>query len=259
MTVDDTLGLPRILCLHGGGVNGEVFRLQCRSIIARLARTFRLVFMDAPYTSNPHKDIVAVYGEFSPFYRWLPWNEQEPDLPRWAGAEDVMNSCLAGMANDAGSGPWVGLLGFSQGAKMAVSLLWAQQQAEAILGKGQARTQFRFGVIMAGSAPIVHLDLRLPRPRHIASAAMQSTAFDDFPGAPFGEHVLRMPTLHVHGLQDAGIERHRQLLEVYCKPGTTRLVEWDAGHRLPIKPLDVQAVVDEMLEMAREVGAIQHS
>ncbi|KID61140.1 citrinin biosynthesis oxydoreductase CtnB, partial [Metarhizium hybridum] len=50
MTVDDTLSLPRILCLHGGGVNGTVFRLQCRAIIAQLGHRFRFVFMDAPYT-----------------------------------------------------------------------------------------------------------------------------------------------------------------------------------------------------------------
>lgn len=258
MTVDDNLSLPRILCLHGGGVNGQVFRLQCRTIIAQLAHTYRLVFMDGPYPSNPHKDIVAVYGEFAPFYCWLPWNADQPDLPATAGAADVMDACLSAMQHDAGSGPWQGVLGFSQGAKIAASLLWAQQQAEKSLGKGQARTDFKFGVLMAGSAPILHLDVRLVQPRHIADAAMFSTDFVDYPTAPYGEHVLTIPTLHIHGLQDAGIERHRRLLELYCEPGRTRLVEWDAGHRLPVKPVDVEVVVGELLDMAREAGAIRH-
>lgn len=258
MTVDDNLSLPRILCLHGGGVNGQVFRLQCRTLIAQLASTFRLVFMDAPYPSSPHKDIVAVYGEFAPFYRWLPWTSEEPDLPPGAGAEDVMNACLIAMERDPGSGPWAGVLGFSQGAKIAASLLWAQQRAEVLLGRGQARTTFQFGVLMAGSAPILHLDLRLGQPRHIADAAMFSTDFEDYPAAPYGGHVLTVPTLHVHGLRDAGIERHRLLLGLYCKPGVTRLVEWDAGHRLPVKTVDVEVVVRELLDMARKAGAIKH-
>ncbi|KID60953.1 citrinin biosynthesis oxydoreductase CtnB, partial [Metarhizium brunneum ARSEF 3297] len=87
MTVDDTLSLPRILCLHGGGVNGTVFRLQCRAIIAQLGHRFRFVFMDAPYTSRPHRDIVTVYGDFAPFYRWLAWSQDRLPLRRADGRQ----------------------------------------------------------------------------------------------------------------------------------------------------------------------------
>ncbi|EFY91624.1 citrinin biosynthesis oxydoreductase CtnB [Metarhizium acridum CQMa 102] len=232
MTVDDTLSFPRILCLHGGGVNGTVFRLQCRAIIAQLGHRFRFVFMDAPYTSRPHRDIVTVYGEFAPFYRWLAWSREEPGLPPSARPGDIMDACLSAMQRDAGDGPWAAVLGFSQGVK--------------------------FAVLMAGSAPILHLDLRLPPPPpHVASPSAFSTDFDDYPDGPSrGHHVLRLPTLHVHGLQDPGIDRHRCLLQRYCAPGTARLVEWDAGHRLPVKTADVRAVVAEVLDLARETGAI---
>ncbi|KAG6025465.1 hypothetical protein E4U41_001521, partial [Claviceps citrina] len=170
MTTDDDarllLSLPRILCLHGGGVNARVFRLQCRTIVNQLEGTFRLVFVDGPYACEPHEDIVAVYGELGPFYRWLAGgNVDDEDESGSSGGSSIMQACLAGMEGDAGSGPWVGVLGFSQGAKIAVSLLWAQQQAELLLGAGQARTGFRFGVLLAGSAPVVHLDGRLPRSR----------------------------------------------------------------------------------------------
>ncbi|GAB0138553.1 hypothetical protein EsDP_00006785 [Epichloe bromicola] len=248
--------LPRILCLHGGGVNGRVFRLQCRTIISQLAHAFRLVFMDGPYASNPHPDIVAVYGHLGPFHHWLPpTDEEEPT----AGARHVMDSCLAAMENDDdGSGPWVGVLGFSQGAKIAISLLWAQRRAEVLLGPGHARTDIRFGVIMAGSAPVVCLDPRLPRPRHVAEATanVSGPSFEDWPDAPCGHHVVDVPTLHVHGLKDAGIERHRKLLALYCEPGRTSVVEWDAGHRLPFKTGDVQRVVSSMLDMARHAGVV---
>ncbi|KAG5953119.1 hypothetical protein E4U53_006855 [Claviceps sorghi] len=253
MTTDLETSLPRILCLHGGGVNGRVFRLQCRILINQLANTFRLVFMDAPYTSDPHKDIVPVYGELGPFYRWLPWNDKRPAS---TADSDIVNVCLKAMDGDDGSGPWVGVLGFSQGAKIAISLLWAQTRAERLWGPGYAKTDFKFGVIMAGSAPIVHLDMRLPRSRHVADAAMSSNSFDDWPDAPDGDHVVAIPTLHVHGLQDPGIEKHKMLLALYCTPGQTRLVEWDAGHRLPIKTSDVQQVVGNVLDMARQTGVL---
>ncbi|KAG5932703.1 hypothetical protein E4U60_005031 [Claviceps pazoutovae] len=253
----DALSLPRILCLHGGGVNGRVFRLQCRTIITQLATTFRLVFMDAPYASGPHKDIIPVFGEFGPFYCWLPHNDQQqPKLTPAAGSQDIMTSCLTAMERDDGFGAWVGVLGFSQGAKIAISLLWAQRHAELLLGPGQAKTDFKFGVIMAGSAPAVHLDLRLPQSKHVADATMLGASFDNWPHAPYGDHVVDVPTLHVHGLKDPGIERHKRLLALYCMPGQTRLVEWNDGHRLPIRTDDVQHVVGNILDMARETGVL---
>lgn len=50
---DLSLKSPRILCLHGGGVTGEAFRLQARALIAKLQPTFRLVFADGPFFCDP--------------------------------------------------------------------------------------------------------------------------------------------------------------------------------------------------------------
>ncbi|KAG5982371.1 hypothetical protein E4U55_002001 [Claviceps digitariae] len=262
----DTLSLPRILCLHGGGVNARVFRLQCRALINHLAPTFRLVFLDAPYPASPHQDIQAVYGSFGPFYSWLPWTEPEPESESEPHhhRDLILQTCLQGMHRDAGSGPWVGVLGFSQGAKIAISLLWAQQRRAALPldsnagpDADPANTAFRFGVLMAGSPPIVHLDARVPPTRHIARhATMQSHSFRDWPDGPYGEHVVEAPTLHVHGLRDEGLMRHRRLMGLYCRPGRVRLVEWEGGHRLPIRRGDVDMVVENVVEMAMETGVL---
>ena len=72
------LALPRILCLHGGGTSAEIFQIQCRVIIKRLQGIFRLVFVDAPFTSRPHPAIVPYFGDEGTFYRWLRWNDDEP-------------------------------------------------------------------------------------------------------------------------------------------------------------------------------------
>ncbi|KAF3358584.1 hypothetical protein VdG1_00144 [Verticillium dahliae VDG1] len=157
MTVPDpTLPLPRILCLHGGGVNADIFAAQARALIARLAPYFRLVFVDGPFLCAAHEDIVAVYGELGPFRRWLP-----------------------------------------------------------------------------------------------------STQFEGLPEGITGDaHVLKLPTVHVHGLRDPGLEMHRVMMKSYCEEGTTRLVEWNGGHRVPIKQADVDAVVGEILSLGRELGLV---
>ncbi|POR32514.1 Esterase LovG, partial [Tolypocladium paradoxum] len=159
--------------------------------------------------------------------------------------------------DDAGAGAWVGVLGFSQGAKVAASLLWAQERLRA--GEEDQEpllARFKFGVVMAGSPPVVQLDARVPAPRHVADAAHLSLAFEDWPASGDGEHALGIPTVHVHGLLDPGLEWHRRLLETYCRRGTARLVEWQGGHRLPIKTNDVEAVATQILELAERTGAI---
>ncbi|KAM7215434.1 citrinin biosynthesis oxidoreductase CtnB [Rhypophila decipiens] len=261
---DATLALPRILCLHGGGVNAKVFGWQCRSIIRVLTPYFRLVFADGPFECHPHPDIVPVYGEHGPFYRWLRWMDRHEPVPAHEACKSVLEGLQKFMDADEGTGEWVGVLGFSQGAKIAGSLLWSQEWfKEKDNTRGGKAVEFKFGVVMAGSAPTVMLDPRPPKdqsvPRYVETADKTSLSFSDWPSlaeVDGGEHVITLPTLHVHGLADPGLERHRKLLELYCKRGTTKLVEWGGDHRLPIKTADVEPVTGKIMEMAWETGII---
>lgn len=69
---------------------------------------------------------------------------------------------------------------------------------------------------------------------------------------------MRKPTVHVHGMADAGLELHRRLLNEYCEKGTTRLVEWEGAHRIPIKGSDVEPVVRAIWDVAEEAGIKVH-
>lgn len=260
--------LPRILCLHGGGTNGLVFRLQCRAIIAALKPHFRLVFADGPFASDPHPAIISVYGECRPFKSWQRCRSDDPEVTADESAAKIAAACRAAMdADKGGTGPWVAVLGFSQGAKMAASLLWSQERLRDEDSKTTAETtrppllgaDFKFGVLVAGSPPTVSLDprVRAPIPRFAVDAERPQLNLEEWPESSDGEHALHtIPTVHVHGVLDPGLERHRRLLETYCAEGTTRLVEWQGDHRLPIKSHDVKAVVDVLMEVARETGAI---
>lgn len=280
---DPTLHLPRIMCLHGGGTNARIFRAQCRVILTRLQPDFRLVFADAPWLSIPGPDVEYVYGEWGPFRSWL---KPIPGLAGTFGAvpqplyggqgqgpvvtpisdhnveeciESVDNSIAAAMATDdeaGATGEWVGLLGFSQGAKMAASLLYRQQMQNSgdggeiktrttpnIAYTGPRKPAYRFAVLHAGRAPLVSLD-------------------PDFQPSPFQhgsgeEHVLlNMPTIHVHGTRDPGIKMHRELIDRCCSAGSWRLLEWEGNHRLPIKTIDVSPIVSAINDVARETGII---
>lgn len=252
-----TLNLPRILCLHGGGVNASIFRNQMRAFLnhPRLADRFRFVFVEAPFFCDEGIGVYPVYANWGPFRRWSRWLKTHEEIDASTCMHEIMYGVEQGMKADEGKGEFVGVLGFSQGAKVACSLLLKQQLDEAAglgVSKDSPLGKFRFGIIMAGRAPLLALNEEMEQMKFLQSAAglPDEADMDAIFEAP--EHKLRLPTVHVHGLRDEGLELHRRCVEDYCAAGTTVVVEWDGPHRIPIKKVDVERVVEAFVELADE-------
>lgn len=239
----DTLHHPRILFLHGGGTNRRIFEAQCRALVPRLERDFRAVFAEAPFPSpQPGPDVVQVYGDFGAYKRWTLGG---PDAPEpdpaftWRAVDGALARALRDDDARGATGPVVAVLGFSQGAKVAASLLLRQQEnpaAAAAAFAPAADCLFRFGVLMAGRGPLLPPD----------------AADKDAAAAP----RIALPTLHVLGRNDPGLPKHRDMLRNLCEPAAAELIEWDGDHRLPIKSLDVEPVVEAIKRLAVEAGLI---
>ena len=245
---EEDLSNPRILCLHGGGVNAEVFRLQMRAIIASLKPYFRFVFADAPFLCDAGPGIVPVYENFGPFRRWFRWQEDQPSVDEGSALEEINYSLNTAMEQDRGSGPFVAVLGFSQGAKLAASLLYEQQLRVEAQPSGRPETDFRFGVLLAGRAPLISLsELSAGLGLGSAGGIPGSTEFK----ALEDDRRLRIPTIHIHGLKDPGLKLHRKLQRNYCDPASISLVEWDGEHRVPVQTTDVVAVTSQIVSIAK--------
>lgn len=262
----DTKSLPRILCLHGGGVNGTIFEFQARSLIPHLQQSFRLVWADGPFLCDPHPDVVNVYGSFGPFRRWVRWLPGHPEIDDESNISEIGYSLRTAMEDDdrkGGTGEWVGLMGFSQGAKLAASLLLEQQSREEQAFQedkelesgliGIPGVHWRFGVLLAGRAPPTNLNPKTLKSKALVEAGTLSDGFE-FRKEVDQEAMLRIPTLHVHGMADPGLDLHRILLHDYCVKGTTTLIEWEGAHRIPIKTKDVAPILDEIYNIAANTG-----
>jgi hypothetical protein len=262
----DTKPLPRLLCLHGGGVNAAIFAAQSRALVRHLQHSFRLVWADAPFFCDPHADIVGVYGSYAPFRRWLRWLPEHADIDAESCIDEIGYALRTAIEDDdraGGTGEWVGLMGFSQGAKLAASLLLAQQAREGAARRKHTDTapgltgvpglKWSFAILLAGRAPLSNLDPALLKSQALVSAGDLSEGFQ-FCKAVDHEATLHAPTLHVHGLADPGLHLHRKLLHEYCEEGTATLVEWDGAHRIPIKTKDVDRVVDAIYDLAESCG-----
>lgn len=255
---DQTLHLPRILCLHGGGTNARIFKAQCRKLIAHLSADFRLVFAEAAYASQAGPDVMSVYSTWGPFKRWLRWLPIHPEVRPEEVVEELDLSLKTAMTEDdalGATGEFVGLLGFSQGAKVCASILYRQQESRDECQSRNRLYNFRFGILFAGRAPLICLSPEAPIGISLPDAS-QITDVKEFtrpdPDVHNTSHVLRIPTLHVHGKQDPGLHLHRQLFEQFCDPLTRRLVVWDGNHRLPLKFSDVAPIIHELRELVEE-------
>ncbi|KAF2278160.1 uncharacterized protein EI97DRAFT_492713 [Westerdykella ornata] len=261
----DHLSLPRILCLHGGGVNGITFQMQARALQAKLAPYFRFVWADGPFQCPPHPDIVPVYGHLRPFYRWGRWQDAQEEVSDEVVIANIGLSLRRAMLLDdeeGATGPWIGLMGFSQGAKVAASLLLEQQtrlKAEAthLLPKGRLGPgpigidglEWKFGILLAGRAPPSIMNPMVQKPSPALSRAGALTTEFEFPERVEEEAILKIPTVHMHGLSDPGLEWHRKLANDYCEESTRRVVELNIGHRLPFKSDDVDKLYDAIRDV----------
>lgn len=264
-TANEALHLPRILCLHGGGTNARIFQAQCRVLERALNGIFRLCFAEGRYSSIPGPDVVSVYRSFGPFKAWIPSPADLEPHDDHSVAWEVQTALEAAMADDdakGADGEWMALMGFSQGAKVCASLLFAQQQQQKMRRRHEDGTKgnrneninFRFGVLLAGRAPLVpnYVD-----PGWLSGPEIgKENSFSAKDASLVIQEQLQVPTLHVHGTSDPGIELHRNLLRQYCDPKTSRLIEWSGGHRVPIRSQDVSRVVEEILALSRDLGIL---
>ncbi|KAF2152732.1 hypothetical protein K461DRAFT_214343, partial [Myriangium duriaei CBS 260.36] len=252
--------LPKILCLHGGGTNAAIFHRQMRCIIRSLSSHFTFVFVDAPHPSPAGPDVLSVYKDWGPFRQWLQWHPQWPlvdgqdDIKAAERLEKTVREVVVEQRDrsQGRGGDWVGVLGFSQGAKIAASILYETERRGRDGKEGFAGVDWRFGILLAGRAPLVALG---------DWGSVEEDEYMDLPGeccpppmrrgsaAGNGKRVGR-PTLHVHGSKDRGVELHRALVEGYCEKGSAEVLEWEGEHRVPFKRGDVERVVKGILRTA---------
>lgn len=265
-TEDSTLHFPRILCLHGGGTNARIFRIQCHVLERSLSRSFRLVYAEGLFPAQPGPDVISVYKSYGPFKAWQRLTPSDgPDGSAQGTINLIEEALFAAMHADdrrGATGEFVALLGFSQGAKMAASILHMQQMRHqrpswTPYGKWP---DFRFGVLLAGRGPLVCLAPEMTVPTGLVDATKPATTtmedvFTSINGS--NENILQIPTIHVHGLQDPGLELHREMLRSYCSPGSVTLIEWDGDHRLPIQTKHVNPIVEQIHSLAIQTGALR--
>ncbi|KAF7594565.1 hypothetical protein BBP40_008832 [Aspergillus hancockii] len=234
-----TRSLPRIACFHGGGSNGSIYHVQCSQLARLLQDDFELVFFDGPFESGPGPGVLPAFRDNKPYRSWFKKGEKGFDLADGSGYDisgrDGVERVWGLMQAAGPGGEWVAAMGFSQGSRIVGGLLLDQQRRTAAGELGSyPNLKLKFGVLcMGGGAPMVsEIGHRMADP--------EST------------EVIRIPTLHVHGLKDMFLGLGQHQYATHYDPHTAKLYEVDYHHAMPWVKHEVEGLADRIREIHRD-------
>ncbi|PMD35297.1 hypothetical protein L207DRAFT_516244 [Hyaloscypha variabilis F] len=211
-TANNPTSLPSILCLHGGGTNSMIFNIQTIRLQRALSSKFNFVFLDGPFPGPPGPGVLPVFESCGPFLRWTR-------SPSDATLSEETRTLIT---NACEKTEFVGVMGFSQGAKLAAGLLLEQQV--------KGRKGFKFGVLLMGVSPPMVSGL---------SEEEKATR-------------INVPSVVVLGKEDPWREEGRRLYDEFWEEGKASLLELGIGHRLPTLDFENSMIVDEILRLYSE-------
>ena len=229
---------PRILCLHGGGTSALIFTIQSRKVQWALNDHFEFVFIDAPFDSVAGPGVLPVFEDAGPYYRWARWYDDE----RGELLGDRLRTTL-----EARGGPWVGVMGFSQGGRLAAGLLWEQQQNK--LHELVPGLNFKFGVFFGSGYPILHLS-------HGPKGEFYEREHKDWDDKY--TEAIHIPSVHIHGLQDGVLPMTRLLTKCF-DPKMAEVFEYEIGHYMPPEKDQNDQIARAILNAYRAIGGITES
>ncbi|KIW12712.1 hypothetical protein PV08_09990 [Exophiala spinifera] len=105
----------KFLCLHGRGTNSDIFEAQLGPLISQLSSQHTFDFVDAPSESAAAPGIAKFYP--GPYLAWFSRYEPEHVEETHQYLRTIINE----------DGPYDGIIGFSQGASLAASMLLAEE------------------------------------------------------------------------------------------------------------------------------------
>lgn len=230
MSAQSRKQLPRILCLHGAGSNAAIFRVQGRKIFSGLRDDFQFEFVESPFTSAPGPGM-ELFADSPPFYRWqcdmgaslsFDITADEIDSERDKVKELLLETLLSNKVADDGKPPIVGIMAFSQGARVATGLLlhmarlYAQRQ-------GDKYHRIQFAIICNATYPPLFLE-------------HQMTPDTD-------RRTVAIPTLHLHGSDDPWRPESEEMLANFYDQEHANAIVFQGKHQLPLLQTDVGKIL----------------
>ncbi|KAH7310725.1 serine hydrolase-domain-containing protein [Stachybotrys elegans] len=192
----------RFLCLHGIGMNAQIFRSQMSQICSALGSDNSFVFLNGSVATKPLPGLEGQYG--GPYLRFGP-NEggdfsAVPDL-----IEDLLDQAAA-------EGPFDGIIGFSEGGAVAANMMIMDGQDD------PPWCNFKCGIFFCALTPVDMTSIA----REMRSLSQAQDGI-----------LLKVPTAHIWAEGgDQYPDMGRELVDL-CDGGLREEVIHSLGHEIP--------------------------
>lgn len=254
---------PKILCLHGSGTSAAIFRIQSRKLAALLEPHFDLVYLDGPLPCDPGPGVLPFFAGCDPYLKWLRDESpaEEADETQRQRAEDML------LAEVERRGPFAGVLGFSQGAKVGMYL--ARRLEEGVMtmtrmgeegegeGEGEGvggkqpkldgKAALKFVVAVCGTAPFQGGRGFRREGEEEEAAVLRTRAHEEC----LGRGVVRARSIHIIAERDPWKRESEALMEFF-DAAWRKVVRFSGEHHMPASDAVNRRVVRMILEAYRE-------
>ncbi|KAK4238978.1 serine hydrolase FSH [Achaetomium macrosporum] len=216
---------PRLLLLHGGGTSPSIFGLQARKLALLLQPHFDLVFLQAPLPCPAGPGVLPFFDGCGPFFCWMDDRTPEAEARYWV---EGMNQVVAEVER---LGPFVGVLGFSQGAKVAMEVVRRLERVHrGACGdekeEGACPSWFKVVVTVCGTAPFQGgVEGRLVRDG-------QQEARDKGFRESLAGGVVKAQSVHLIGEEDPWRPESEKLVEFFDEVRRT-VIRFKGEHHMP--------------------------
>ena len=221
-----------------------IFKIQLVRLAHFLRPHFHLVFLDAPFPSPAGPGVLPVFESAGPYYRWTPQKDDDD-------TSKVRTAIRKAMIEEGDGMPFVGILGFSQGAMLATGILMEQyQRGGGLAGEDQ---KFKFGVFLVGGFPPLALDTRF-------TALGDPYVYGSGKGDERYLDSIGVSSVHMHGLRDPVLPNSRELAKFYKEklPSNVKrnedeeeiqktILEFDVEHHMPTGMHDSKVLAHAIL------------
>jgi Serine hydrolase (FSH1) len=169
--------------------------------------------------------MLPVFASCAPFHRWVTrkWKLGEGDVEETSREEvglvdGVLDECVA---REGGWERVVGVLGFSQGARLVPGLLVRQKLLEKA-GK-ESKWKFKFGVMVGGPYPPISMS--------------EDVDVNNY------ELLRELPTVHAWG-RDDHVKSGCVEMQRACESDVCFQMDFEGGHHMPLTDVEAKDLCD---------------
>ncbi|KAH7305244.1 serine hydrolase FSH [Stachybotrys elegans] len=248
----------KLLCLHGRGTNSDIFETQLASIIHRLPKSYSFDFIDGEAAVNAAPQVAQVYD--GPYLAWHSSHFADEVASAHEYVKDILEE----------DGPYDGVIGFSQGAALAASLLMAHQ-----IQHPDQPPLFKFAIFLCSVLPLSpspaigveitdfvlnyessyrsffgisdeDVSVRAASCKTAYAYRSLNGSFGNIDEDQHGAYKIGIPTFHLLGQTDTFLDFSRYVLDL-CERNIAEVFMNPGGHETP----------SSMESLERVVGLIQ--